>query len=223
LTAALLSAVRARSAQLVAARVTDVAPSDTDLHRISCDDGAVVRAEAIVLAAGPWSGTIAGIPAADRPPVRPVKGEILRLRARAATPLPTRSIRALVNGREVYLVPRADGELVVGATVEERGFDTTVRAGAVRELLRDARAILPSIDELDLTEVTAALRPGSPDNLPAIGWTSTPGLLVATGHFRNGILLAPVTADLAGDLVLGIQRDEELRRLVSPLRLAARA
>ena len=112
--------------------------------------------------------------------MRPVKGEILRLRADAAVPLPTYSIRGLANGHTIYLVPRADGELVVGATVQEAGFDTTVRAGAIRELLRDARAVMPAVDEYELVEAIAALRPGSPDNAPIIGrtgstvWSSRP-------------------------------------------------
>jgi glycine oxidase len=223
LTAALLAAVRARSADLVRARAVEVDLNSAGRHRVLCDDGTAVAGDVVVLAAGPWSAGIPGIPVADRPNVRPVKGEILRMQARAGAQLPTRSIRALVNGHEVYLVPRADGELVVGATVEELGFDTTVRTGAVRELLRDARAAFPGLDELEFTEAIAALRPGSPDNAPMIGWTSTPGLLVAAGHYRNGILLTPVTADLVCDLIVGPTRDEHLHRLVSPARLALHA
>jgi glycine oxidase len=100
-----------------------------------------------------------------------------------------------VNGREVYLVPRADGELVVGATSEHRGFDLTVQVAAVRELLRLAHEVLPVVDELQRAEISVGLRPGTPDNGPLVGWSALPGLLVATGHHRNGVLLCGATAD----------------------------
>jgi glycine oxidase len=177
-----------------------------------------VTADTVVLAAGPWSGSIDGVPEADRPPVRPVKGEILRLQARDRVPIPSRSIRGYVNGQSVYVVTRSSGEVIVGATMTERGFDTTVRAGAVHDLLRDARTLVPGVDELDLVESLAALRPGSPDNAPMIGRTHTDGLLVATGHHRNGVLLSPLTADLVADLVTGTaaEIDPEILATVSP-------
>ena len=106
-----------------------------------------------------------------------------------------------MHGRSVYLVPRRDGSVVVGATVEERGSDTAVRAGAVHELLCDARAIVPAIDELELLEAATGLRPATPDNTPRIGWTALDGVLAAVGHYRNGILLAPLTAAAVVDLV----------------------
>jgi glycine oxidase len=184
-------------------RVAALEIVDTATRGVRLADGSMLAAPVVVLAAGPWSSQIDGVPASARPPVRPVKGEILRLRSRGHVELPTRSVRGFVNGHEVYLVPRAHGELVVGATVEEQGFDTTVRAGAVRELLRDARAILPLIDELELVEAIAGLRPGSPDNRPIIGQaTGITGLHIATGHYRNGVLLAPVTADLVADEIM---------------------
>jgi glycine oxidase len=101
-----------------------------------------------------------------------------------------------VRGSHVYLVPRANGELVVGATTEELGWDTTVTAGGVYELLRDAHELVPGITELPLTETTAGLRPASPDNAPLLGPTALPGLHLATGHHRNGVLLTPVTGDV---------------------------
>ncbi len=110
-------------------------------------------------------------------------------------------MRALVHGRSIYLVPRPDGTLVVGATMEERGADTAVRAGAVHELLSDARAVVPGIDELELVEAQTGLRPATADNTPVVGWTRRPGVAVATGHFRNGILLAPHTAMAVVDLL----------------------
>ena len=119
-----------------------------------------------------------------------MKGQLLHLRGPADPPLAMGNIR----GVDVYLVPRADGRFVVGATVEERGHDTTVTAGAVADLLRDAIELLPDIAELELAEATAGLRPGSPDNAPMIGPAAIDGLVVAAGHYRNGILLTPVTS-----------------------------
>jgi glycine oxidase len=110
-------------------------------------------------------------------------------------PFLSRNLRAVVRGCHIYLVPRENGELVLGATMEEQGFDTTVTAGGVYELLRDARELLPGITELPLAETTAGLRPGTPDNAPLLGPTTVPGLVAATGHHRNGVLLTPVTGD----------------------------
>jgi glycine oxidase len=153
---------------------------------------------------------------AGLPEIRPVKGHILRLGPAAgpttrglaagpasAPPLLNRTVRALVHGRAIYLVPRPDGSLVVGATMEERGEDLGVRVGAVHELLSDARAIVPGVDELELLEAQTGLRPATPDNTPAIGWTNLPGVAVASGHFRNGMLLAPLTATTVVDLLSG--------------------
>ncbi|GAA1968803.1 glycine oxidase ThiO [Kitasatospora viridis] len=153
-----------------------------------------------VLAAGPRSHLLPGLPADVLPPVRPVKGQILRLRMPTAHgPFLNRNVRAVVRGGHLYLVPRADGELVIGATTEEQGYDTTVTAGGVYELLRDAHELVPGITELPLVETSAGLRPGSPDNAPLLGPTALPGLLAATGHYRNGVLLTPVTADLIAE------------------------
>ncbi|MEV4890075.1 glycine oxidase ThiO [Nonomuraea sp. NPDC055795] len=161
-------------------------------------------AERVVLAAGAWSGSFAPVP------VRPVKGQILRLRS--PRPLLGRCVRGTVHGLPVYLVPRGDGELVVGATQEELGFDTRVTAGGVYELLRDARELVPGVTELELAEVVAGLRPCTPDNLPLIGPGAEPRLLVATGHHRGGVLLAPLTAAV----LMGEER--ELSSLCSPAR-----
>ena len=127
-------------------------------------------------------------------PVRPVKGEVLRLRWRpGCMPVPQRVIRARVHGRQVYLVPRADG-VVVGATQYEHGRDTAPAVSGVRELLDDACAVLPSLGEYELAECAAGLRPGTPDNLPIVGRLDE-RTLVATGHGRSGFLLAPWTAE----------------------------
>jgi len=166
-------------------------------------DGDLLLAPVVVLAAGCWSGTIGGLPDGLLPPVRPVKGQILRLSGDASRPLLQRSVRGVVQGASVYLIPRTDGTVVVGATVEEQGFDTTVTAGAVYELLRDARRVVPGVTELTLTEARAGLRPGSPDNAPMVGATAVDGLLLATGHYRNGILLSPLTADAVAAVAAG--------------------
>ena len=143
-----------------------------------------------VLAAGAWSGSLSWLPSEALPPVRPVKGQILTLRGAPADPVAGR----IVVSERVYLVPRADGRLIAGATVEEMGFDTRVTAGGVFELLREAYRALPDTAELELERVVAGLRPGTPDNAPIVGPSTVEGLVFATGHFRNGILLAPLTA-----------------------------
>jgi glycine oxidase len=139
-----------------------------------------------------------------------VKGQILRLSGDVQFPLLSRSVRVHNQGSSVYIVPRADGTVVVGATVEERGFDTTVTAGAVYELLRDARRVVPGIAELELVEARAGLRPASPDNGPLVGATSVPGLVLATGHYRNGILLCPLTADTVAAVATGGEPPAEM-------------
>ncbi|MET9590178.1 glycine oxidase ThiO [Streptomyces sp. NPDC006516] len=160
-------------------------------------DGTELAAGQVVLAGGSLSGRLAGLPDPVVPPVRPVKGQVLRLTVPPAyAPFLSRTVRAVVRGSQVYLVPRADGELVIGATTEEMGWDTTVTAGGVYELLRDAHELVPGITELPLKETRAGLRPCSPDNAPLLGPTVMPGLHLATGHHRNGVLLTPVTGDV---------------------------
>jgi glycine oxidase len=159
--------------------------------------GERLAAGAVVLAAGPWSGDVAGLPPRARVPVRPVKGQILSLRDPQGPGLLERVIRY----RGGYVVPRGDGRYVLGATVEERGFELGATAGGVYELLRDAHELLPGIAELEIEELSTGLRPGTPDNLPAIGRGAYEGLLWATGHHRNGILLAPLTAHLLVSLL----------------------
>jgi glycine oxidase len=168
---------------------TATAPATTTVH----------EADIIVLAAGAGSAQVPGLPDCARPPVRPVKGQILRLGGAAS--LLERTVRATVHGEHVYLVPRSHGELVVGATSEEVGGDVTVTAGAVHQLLRTAITVVPEVAELELVETLARSRPGTPDNGPLIGPTALPGLLMATGHFRGGVLLAPATSDAIRRLV----------------------
>ncbi|MER6283916.1 glycine oxidase ThiO [Streptomyces sviceus] len=163
---------------------------------VATTDGEELGADQVVLAAGSLSGRLEGVPQALLPPVRPVKGQVLRLTVPPRhAPFLTRTVRAVVRGSHVYLVPRESGELVIGATSEELGWDTTVTAGGVYELLRDAHELVPGITELPLTETRAGLRPGSPDNAPLLGPTELTGLVLATGHYRNGVLLTPITGD----------------------------
>ncbi|MFH8615919.1 glycine oxidase ThiO [Streptomyces sp. NPDC017979] len=177
---------------------------------VALADGTRLAAGQTVLAAGSLSGRLDGLPPSVRPPVRPVKGQVIRLRVPAPyAPFLSRTVRAVVRGSHVYLVPRESGELVIGATSEELGWDTTVTAGGVYELLRDAHELVPGITELPLTETRAGLRPGSPDNAPLLGPTELPGLLLATGHYRNGVLLTPLTGDvLAAALTDGALPEE---------------
>jgi glycine oxidase len=168
---------------------------------VTLGDGARLSAGTVVLAAGAWSGQ-AGLPADLAPDVRPVKGQTLRLRL-TGEPRLRHVVRGSVKGAPIYLVPRADGQLIVGASSEEAGHDLTPRAGAVYELLRDAQSVFPELGEAVLDEVCTGLRPGSPDNAPLLGRSGVDGLVFATGHYRNGILLTPVTADGIADLVAG--------------------
>lgn len=155
--------------------------------------GGVHHAGTVVLAAGTSSGRLVAGLSRVRLPVRAVSGQTLRLRTAPGFDL-RHVVRGTVQMRPVYIVPRAGGDVVVGATSEERAAEDLASAGGVFTLLRDARALVPGIDELSFLEVTNRGRPGTPDNLPIVGATSVPGLLAATGHFRNGILLTPLTA-----------------------------
>ncbi|MFC5214580.1 glycine oxidase ThiO [Streptomyces coerulescens] len=179
---------------------------------VTTTDGTTLAADQVVLAAGSLSGRLAGLPDAVLPPVRPVKGQVLRLTVpQRFAPFLSRTVRAVVRGSQVYLVPRENGELVVGATSEELGWDTTVTAGGVYELLRDAHELVPGITELPLTETRAGLRPGSPDNAPLLGPTELAGLSLATGHYRNGVLLTPVTGDAMAQVLATGELPEEAR------------
>jgi glycine oxidase len=161
--------------------------------------GEELRAARVVLAAGAWSAQADWLPVPGRPPVRPVKGQILELRSRDGVA----PCQRIVASERVYLVPRPDGRLIVGATVEEQGFDTAVTAGGVHELLREAYRLLPDVAEMELVEAAAGLRPGTPDNLPLVGPSGVDGLLWAVGHYRNGILLAPLTANAIAEQLEG--------------------
>ncbi|MGW4060100.1 glycine oxidase ThiO [Amycolatopsis sp. NPDC004747] len=177
--------------------------------------GELPDAEAVVLAAGAWTGRLHPLLAGA---VRPLKGEILRLRPRrGCLPPPAHTVRAVVEGRPIYLVPRGDQELVLGATQYEAGFDQAVTARGVRELLEGAERVFPAITEYELTETAAGLRAGSRDALPYLGDLGG-GVFAATGHHRNGLLMAPVTADA---VVAWLEGDEppEGVAAASPARL----
>jgi glycine oxidase len=200
------SAVRAAAAsagvETVTGDVTRINAGAGGGGTVTLADGEVITATSIVLAAGHAARRIDGVPGPVRKALRPVKGQILRLRHPGnLAPIITHTVRALVQGREVYLVPREDGEVVVGATQEERD-DRDITAGAVHDLLRDALTVLPAVSELILDEVSVGLRPGSTDNGPIVGRAGD-GLIVAAGHFRNGILLSAATADAVASLLAG--------------------
>jgi glycine oxidase len=194
---ALVGACGSQGVHMRRERVTRVTVVGDKATGVELANGDQVTCGSVVLAAGCWSGAMPGVPAEFLPPVRPVKGQLLHLRGPQSMAPATRNIR----GGEVYVVPRGDGRVVIGATVEEQGFDTTVTAGAVYTLLREAWEILPGIAELELVETVAGLRPGSPDNAPMMGESGLEGLLVATGHYRFGILLTPITAVAMAELI----------------------
>lgn len=177
-------------------------------------DGERLDAEQVVVAAGPWE--LAGLPEPARIPLRPVKGQIMRMHDPAGPGL----LRHVLRMRGGYIVPRGDGRYVIGATMEERGFDTSVTAGAVYELLRDASELVPGVGELVIDELSAGLRPAAPDNAPVIGAGALPGLNWSIGHFRHGVLLAPVTAEAMVRSLTGEPLDEAMAAF-TPARFTA--
>jgi glycine oxidase len=191
---AVVRALRSTCEEIVRAEVHEVGKSGIGLAT------GPVEARSVVVAAGAWSGSL-GLP--DAPPVRPVKGQILRLRGSAPA-------AGIVRTPRCYVVPRTNGEVVIGATVEEKGFDTRVTADGVYRLLEAAWEVLPDVGELELVEARAGLRPGTPDNGPVVGRGSVDGLLWATGHYRSGILQAPITAEAIAALLCGEEPPPEL-------------
>jgi glycine oxidase len=200
LAAALQAALTGRDVTVVRQPVSRLQVDDGAVSAVVLGDGSTLPTRQVLLAAGAWSGSIDGPPPGALPPVRPVKGQILRIQGPADDPILSGNVRGLVRGRSLYLAPRASGRIVVGATVEEQGFDTRVTVEGIHQLLHDAAVLVPGLLDLELAEIGAGLRPGSPDNEPVIGETSVTGLVVATGHNRNGILLTPVTADAVAGL-----------------------
>ena len=197
---ALLRAFRAAGGRLHAG--TEIEAIDIERGRVRglvpANAAEAKRYDVVVLAAGAWSRNIAGLPDPLRPPVRPLKGQMLAVRMDPDDPL----LRHVLWAPGVYLVPRLDGRLIVGATVEEKGFEADLTAGGVLDLLRNAWEALPGISELPIVEMWVGHRPTSRDDAPILGPTPVEGLVMATGHHRNGILLAPVTADAVSHYIL---------------------
>jgi glycine oxidase len=205
LVAALLVACERTGVMFVRAEATEITLEADSISGVRLANGELLGASQVVVAAGARSGELAGVPSDVAPPVRPVKGQSIHLKGPARDPICLHNVRGL----DVYLVPRADGRVVIGATVEERGWDGRVTAEAVYTLLRDAYELLPGIVELEFVEAAVGFRPGTPDNAPILGRSDIEGLIYATGHYRNGILLVPITAEaIAGLLVTGGVVDE---------------
>lgn len=200
---ALWSATESAGVTVLRDRVSEVIGGSSPGVRLA--SGEVLSCAAVVVATGSWTGQLTGLPDRLRTVIRPVKGQLLRLRHPDGMPqATTRTIRATVRGGDIYLVPRADGEMIIGSTQEERS-DQTVTAGAVHDLLHDAMSVLPVTSELILAETCVGLRPGTPDNGPVVGWTGKDGVLMATGHYRNGILMSAATADAVVAFLTGKQ------------------
>lgn len=187
---------------------------------VALDDGSAVMANEVIVANGIAAAALEGLPTGLSLPLRPVYGDILRLRVpEHLRPLLTATVRGLVRGVPVYLVPRSDGTVVIGATQREDG-SAAVSAGGVYQLLRDAQVLLPAVAELELLEVTARARPGTPDNAPLLGRVAgaagehspdIAGLIIATGFFRHGVLLTPIAANYCLRLIEGVADDRWIR------------
>jgi glycine oxidase len=193
-------------------RVVSIGPAAGGRVVVETENGPSL-ADRVVLAAGTWAGQIRidGVPST---PIRPVRGQLLHLSWPTEQPL-----RHVLWGTDCYIVPWLNGRVLVGATVEEAGFDERATAAGVRDLLEAGGALVPHLWQASFTEVRVGLRPASPDDLPIIGKSAViPGLVYATGHYRNGVLLAPLTAALVKDLVIGEGTDQALA-LLAPSRL----
>lgn len=204
---ALLAAVPPAGVALERRAAASVVTDGDHVVAVELADGDRVPCEVAVVAAGHASPSLS-LPSGVKVPVRPVRGETLRLTDDPAAPLLRRTVRGTARGWPVYLVPRSHGELVIGATADDRRDAGPATAGGVLELLRAAVDLVPGIRELALVETRAGLRPGTPDNLPLVGPTDVAGLMLATGHFRHGILQAPLAAEaIAAVLADGVLPD----------------
>ncbi len=200
---ALIVACRSSGVEFQLSNIGAISISCNTVNGVTTAGGEHMEVSTVVLAAGARSRQIDGLPTDVLPDVRPVKGEILRLQGPQHDPLVTKVVRGIVRGFEVYLVPRDNGELVVGATSHEHGFDERLTAGGVHRLLDDARRLVPDVDELELVEAVVRHRPTTPDCGPILGPTRIDGLSIATGHYRNGMLLTPLSADVIVSQLLG--------------------
>lgn len=176
--------------------VTAVRPHDRRPSVVT-STGERIEGDLVVLCAGAWSRQIEGLEEEARPPIRPVKGQMVELKVE-----PPFALRHVVRGPHAYMTPKSDGRLLVGATMEEMGFDTRVTAGGIYSILEGAWEIVPGIYDLPLIATFAGLRPASRDNEPLLGRSGAPGIVLATGHYRHGIMLAPVTAQEITRLVV---------------------
>ncbi|MFF2569451.1 glycine oxidase ThiO [Streptomyces sp. NPDC058084] len=198
LTRALTAALRHAGGRLVRERATELL-LDTGTPAVRLGDGTVQHADRLVLAAGPWTHLLPGLPEGLVPEIKPYKGQVIRLRG--DTPV-HHTVRCGYEDRAVYIAPRADGELAVGATYEDAGYDEQVRAEGVADLLERVRRVLPAASRMHFAGAAAALRPGSPDGQPILGPTSREDVLLATGHHRVGVQLTPATAEAMAEAVV---------------------
>lgn len=211
--AALMAAAEKEGVQILRSSIAALRTDGSRADGVVLTDGTELTASTVVAALGARTGELtAGLGGMSVVPVRPIKGQILRLAG--AEGLLQGTVRALVRGRQVYLVPYGRDGLIVGATVEDRGFDATVTVGAVHDLLRDAIDVVPAVTELELVEILSRWRPGTPDNAPLLGPSDLPGLVLATGHFRNGVLLSAITADI----IAGFVATGRLPNIATPFR-----
>jgi glycine oxidase len=211
-------ALTAAALQAAKHRGVDISSGDV-VMAVRLSDGQVTgvattktsfRASKVVNCAGAWSGQIA--PHAF--PTRPVKGQMLCLAS------PSRGLlKHVIRAPEVYLIPRSNGRILVGTTVEEAGFDKRTDVATIQRLHRSAVALVPGLRNAKILEDWAGLRPGTPDALPILGATATPGYYVATGHFRDGILLAPITAQVMTNVITGADCNYDLKPF-SPARFS---
>lgn len=210
---ALVRACRAVEVNIHLHRVVHLITKGREAKGVLLDDGRQLDAASIVLAAGAWSHLLNGLPEMVVQPLRPLKGQVVRVRSRmdAVYEVPSRTIRAHVNGRHVYVVPQLGGQAVVGATLEDVGYDTSVTVEAMHRLLHDASLVVPSIGSMEVVNLGAGLRPVAADNVPMIGASFVEGLFLATGHGRNGVLLAPATAEAVCKLITKGVVDESIR------------
>ncbi|MCC7071417.1 MAG: FAD-dependent oxidoreductase [Deltaproteobacteria bacterium] len=212
----LAALARRRGARvLTGVPVTGLLRDADGVRGVTLADGDELRADHVVVCAGAWSTTVPGVAEAASLPkgaVFPVRGQIVELVG------PPGLVPTMVYGGKGYVVPRRDGRLICGSTMEKVGFDKSVTAGGVKMVLEKAITLVPAVAELRVNATWAGLRPATLDGLPLIGATRTPGLLLATGHLRNGVLLAAITGELMGAILDGER--PELARVGDPARLA---
>lgn len=198
---ALAKAASSAGVYFYRASVTELNLDDQGaLQGVIVNNATKILSPNVVIAAGAWSANIKGLN--PQLPIYPIKGQTIRIRLPKSASSYKTIIRGLVKGHHIYMVPRKDGEVILGATVEDKGFDTTITIEGLYELLRNITSLLPNISEAKVEETLAGLRPGSPNNAPFLGSFAIKGLFVATGHYRNGILLTPVTSDALSDCIV---------------------